>query len=72
MQFFFLHTFPPMRTCACSLASFSWFIISFIFEKQKKEHHEIMSAPPAKLILLTSASNFKNLFKSKTTKILCI
>ena len=26
-----------------------------------------MSAPPAKLILLTAASDFKNLFNSKTT-----
>lgn len=33
-----LLTFPPMRTCACSLASFSWFIIvSFIYKKRKCE-----------------------------------
>ena len=31
-----------------------------------------MSAPPAKLILLTAASDFKNLFNSKTTTTLCI
>lgn len=31
-----------------------------------------MSAPPAKLNLLIAASDFKNMFNSKTTKFLCI